>query len=129
MSGLTESERRGALVLALLVTLGTLQDLWWARRVALTDQPGPEVDTVAVVPAGATVPPSADPAIVDLATADVAALDALPGIGPVLAERIVTERRRVGGFHRVDDLLAVPGIGPRLLERLRPRLRVGSGGR
>ena len=129
MSGLTESERRGALVLALLITLGTLQDLWCARRAALTGEPGPSLDTVAVAPAVATVRPSGDPATVDLATADAAALDALPGIGPVLAERIVTERRRVGGFHRVDDLLAVPGIGPRLLERLRPRLRVGSGGR
>jgi len=61
----------------------------------------------------------------DLTTATAAELDALPGIGPVLAGRILAERRRMGGFRRVEDLLAVPGIGPRLFERLAPRVRVG----
>lgn len=129
MSGLTEAERRGALVFALLVTLGTLQDMWVATHPRLTT----ELAVVSVAPAAPR--PSSDPEpvpspagdpLVDLATAGVAELDALPGIGPVLAARIVAERRRVGGFHRVEDLLAVPGIGPRLFERLRPHLRVGA---
>ena len=52
--------------------------------------------------------------------ADARALDALPGIGPVLAARIVQHRREHGAFRDPDELLAVRGIGPRLLERLRP---------
>ncbi|WP_346622618.1 ComEA family DNA-binding protein [Blastococcus montanus] len=49
---------------------------------------------------------------VDLNTAGVADLDALPGIGPVLAQRIVEHRARSGGFRSVDELDDVPGIGP-----------------
>ena len=51
------------------------------------------------------------------------AVQALPGIGPVLAARIVEHRRLHGRFHHVDELLLVHGIGPRLLEKLRPWLR------
>jgi len=43
-------------------------------------------------------------------------LDALPGVGPVIARRIVENRP----YDTLDDLLAVPGIGPATLERLRP---------
>lgn len=49
---------------------------------------------------------------VDLNTAGVADLDALPGIGPVLAQRIVEHRSRSGGFSSVEELDDVPGIGP-----------------
>jgi competence protein ComEA len=58
--------------------------------------------------------------VVDLNRASVAELDRLPGIGPVLARRIIDYRARHGRFSRCEELLAVPGIGPRLLERLRP---------
>ena len=61
--------------------------------------------------------------LVDLNTADAAALDALPGIGPVLAERIVSHRED-GPFTTVDELADVAGIGPTLLERLRDLVRV-----
>lgn len=49
---------------------------------------------------------------VDLNTADAADLDALPGIGPVLAQRIVDHRTRHGPFRSVHELDDVPGIGP-----------------
>jgi competence protein ComEA len=49
---------------------------------------------------------------VDLNRADAAALDALPGIGPVLAQRIVDHRARHGPFRSVEQLDDVPGIGP-----------------
>lgn len=61
--------------------------------------------------------------LVDLNTADAAALDALPGIGPVLADRIVSHRED-GRFTTVDELADVAGIGPTLLERLRDLVRV-----
>jgi competence protein ComEA len=50
--------------------------------------------------------------LVDLNAADVAELDALPGIGPVLAQRIVDHRSRQGPFRSVEELDDVPGIGP-----------------
>ncbi|GBD10671.1 ComE operon protein 1 [bacterium HR23] len=60
----------------------------------------------------------------DLNTADVHALESLPGIGPVLAQRIVDYRTRYGPFSQVDDLLKVQGIGPKTLERIRPLVTV-----
>jgi competence protein ComEA len=62
---------------------------------------------------------------VDLNRTGSAELDALPGIGPVLAGRILRHRQEHGPFREPDDLLAVPGIGPRLLERLRPHVVAG----
>jgi competence protein ComEA len=56
---------------------------------------------------------------VSLATADVAALDELPGIGPVTAQKIVDWRTAHGPFGSVDDLDAIPGIGPARVEQLR----------
>jgi competence protein ComEA len=55
---------------------------------------------------------------VDLNTAGVADLDALPGIGPVLAQRIVDHRDREGPFRSVDELDDVPGIGPAIAAQL-----------
>lgn len=67
---------------------------------------------------------SASPGVVELNRADAAALATLPGVGPVLAARIVAYREREGPFGAVDSLLAVPGIGPATLDRIRPLVRV-----
>ncbi|GAB3884130.1 hypothetical protein GCM10028802_32640 [Terrabacter terrigena] len=64
--------------------------------------------------------PSAAP--VSLNTADAAALDSLPGVGPVLAQRVIDWRTEHGRFTSVDELGEVSGIGDKLLERLRPRV-------
>lgn len=82
----------------------------------LVSRPG-EVPPTAVAPAGASDAAGLG-ALVDLNTADVAALDTLPGIGPVLAQRIV-EHRAERPFGSVDELADVRGIGPTALERLR----------
>jgi competence protein ComEA len=71
---------------------------------------------------GPAAAPEGEP--LDLNTASVQALQALPGIGPILAQRIVDYRTRFGPFTRVEDLLKVEGIGPRTLERLRPFVTV-----
>ena len=50
--------------------------------------------------------------------ADVGQLDALPGIGPVLAQRIVANREAHGPFASLQDLERVSGIGPAAVEKL-----------
>nr|WP_239528299.1 ComEA family DNA-binding protein [Microbacterium esteraromaticum] len=62
--------------------------------------------------------------VVNLNTADTAALETLPRIGPALAQRIIDWRDENGGFRSVDDLLAVPGIGEKLLAGVREKVRV-----
>lgn len=61
---------------------------------------------------------------VNLNTANLAALDTLPGVGPVLAQRILDWRSQHGRFSTVDELGEVSGIGDKLLEQIRPRVRV-----
>jgi len=60
----------------------------------------------------------------DLNAATVADLDALPGIGPVLAQRIVDHRTAHGPFTSVDQLDDVSGIGPAIFADLAERVRV-----
>jgi competence protein ComEA len=63
-------------------------------------------------------------AAVNLNTATVQQLDALPGVGPVTAAAIVAWRDANGKFTSVDQLAEVDGIGPGRLEKLRPLVRV-----
>ncbi|WP_159532643.1 ComEA family DNA-binding protein [Streptomyces sp. Tu 3180] len=60
---------------------------------------------------------------VSLSTATPDQLDALPGVGPVLARHIVDYRTRHGGFRSVDELREVDGIGDRRFEDLRDLVR------
>ena len=56
----------------------------------------------------------------NLNTAGVEELDALPKVGPVLAQRIVDWRKEHGPFNTVAELDAVDGVGPKMLETLLP---------
>jgi len=67
---------------------------------------------------------SASGELVDLNTATVEQLDALPGVGPVTAAAIVAWRDANGSFAGVDQLGEVEGIGPARLEKLRGLVRV-----
>lgn len=83
---------------------------------------GEQVIVPALAPIAATgVGPTATGTggLVHLNSADLDALDALPGIGPATAQRILDWRLQHGGFAAVEDLLEVPGIGPSKLEQLR----------
>ena len=65
---------------------------------------------------------------IDINTADFDALVSLPGIGKVVAQRIIDYRKEHGPFKKVEELVNVKGIGEHLLERVRDKVTVGSKG-
>ncbi|WP_156686011.1 ComEA family DNA-binding protein [Mycobacterium sp. Marseille-P9652] len=73
---------------------------------------------------GSSPAPSRAGGALDLNTATVEQLDALPGVGPVTAAAIVAWRQANGRFTSVDQLGDVDGIGPARLDKLRPLVRV-----
>lgn len=86
-----------------------------------TPLPGaPPVDAAAGG-SGAT-PDEGTPLDLNAATAEQ--LEELPGVGPVLSERIVEWRTEHGRFSNVDELLEVSGIGDKMLAEIRPQVRV-----
>ena len=95
------------------------------RRGFPADAAGPSADPGGSAPSGggAGGAPTAE-APVDLNTATQAQLEALPGIGPSLAQAILQERAHEGGFHSVDDLRRVHGIGDVRFAQLRPLVTV-----
>jgi competence ComEA-like helix-hairpin-helix protein len=60
------------------------------------------------------------PGLIDVNRADPEALVDLPGVGPVIAGRIVEARERSGPFPSIEALAGVSGVGPRSLERIAP---------
>jgi len=87
----------------------------------------------ALAPVASAAPPdakaaaaSAAPSSVNVNTATMDELTALPGIGEKRAEAILEMRKQKGGFKSVDELTEVKGIGPANLEKLRPYLRAGA---
>lgn len=67
-----------------------------------------------------------DDRLVDLNTASVEELTALPGIGEVTAKRIVEFREQNGPFRRIEDLLKVKGIGEKSFQKLRASITVSE---
>lgn len=63
--------------------------------------------------------------LVNINTADAAALDTLSGVGPALAKSIVDYRNAHGRFSSVEELKNVSGIGDKMLERIRDAITVG----
>ena len=74
-------------------------------------------------PVGVPVP-VAPTARVNLNTATVEQLDALPGVGPATARAIVSYRTRRGPFAKVEDLLNIDGIGPKKLESIKAHVEM-----
>ncbi|MBE3518848.1 MAG: helix-hairpin-helix domain-containing protein [Firmicutes bacterium] len=65
-----------------------------------------------------------NPFPVNVNTADSSLLDLVPGIGPSIAQAIITYRRENGPFRSIEDLLNVPGIGPKTLSKIAPFVTV-----
>ena len=134
MRGFTRSEQRAILFLLLTFGLGTA--VWWYRA----GQPPPEINPaemaafenfLRVATADSMRPaleqaqiPSVAPARVDLNAATYNDLVRLPGIGPVMAQRIIDFRAANGAFKRLQDLRKVKGIGAKTYEKLAPLLVV-----
>lgn len=66
---------------------------------------------------------------IDLNAASRRELSLLPGVGPVLARRILADRGRNGPFHSVEDLSRVHGIGPKTIFEIRSMCVVGASSR
>jgi competence protein ComEA len=87
--------------------------------VGVTPSPG------VALPAGPAATGAAAPGgLVNLNTATLADLDTLPGVGPVLAQRILDARDAQGGFRAVSDLRKVDGIGDARYEQLKDLVTV-----
>ena len=72
--------------------------------------------------------PAAPAPSVNVNTATVAQFEALPGIGPSMAQRIVAYREKNGPFKKLEDLMNIQGIGEKSFLKLRPMLTIGGQG-
>ncbi|HEU4929434.1 MAG TPA: helix-hairpin-helix domain-containing protein [Candidatus Krumholzibacteria bacterium] len=114
----------------LVVALATVTVLRWLRQPTSTEATRPSA--IIEAPSTATsrapsdtfrTPPPipivhlSDP-LAFLSTAGADSLDMLPGIGPVLAARLIAARERHGAFRSWDDVDRVRGMGPKTIERL-----------
>ena len=64
--------------------------------------------------------------LLNINTASKIQLTALPGIGDIIADRILDYRRNIGDFQSVDDLLKVEGIGEGKLSKIEKMITVGG---
>ena len=144
----TPAERRLAILLFALAALGETARLGGRASPEIArwldgDVSSPAPDTTASRPPTAPSPPAdtsagkspapvadkdggAGAPAIDPNTADLATLLRLPGVGPVLAQRILEDRAQSGPYARPEDLLRVRGIGPAKLAQLRPHLVFGG---
>ena len=135
--GFTRNELRIVALLSMVMTAG-LGVRWYRAALPAPPDTSPPFDYAALDstflalsnPADSTAsrgapPPQAPREPIDINAAGAADLDALPGIGPATAARIIEDRQAHGPYRRVDDLLRVKGIGPKKLARIRPHIRVG----
>jgi competence protein ComEA len=104
----------GALEGALLDTVNLAAPVLEGDHIQIPGPGDPEVPSA----------PGESGGLISLNHADATGLEDLPGVGPVLAERIVAHREANGPFQSVEDLLEVPGIGEAKLASIRDLVSV-----
>ena len=119
------SGRKAVLAAALAALLAAVILLPLSRPFFVRERPADILPPL--VTATAQVRPCAE-APLDLNTADIRALQTLPGIGPARAQRMLDYREAHGPFRSVEELAAVEGIGPALVEQLREAVTAASVG-
>ena len=65
---------------------------------------------------------------IDINKATAVELTAIPGVGSVIAQRIVEFRDKQGRFRRVEDLMKIRGIGEKSFQKIRPYVKVEKSG-
>ena len=110
----------------------TVQISGWATTAPQVTTPPPVIAGPASQPSGSTpdptttttdaatepTNPTAGPSIININTATLNELLLLPGIGPVLAQRIIDYRMEIGGFQSVEELMEVKGIGEKIFAKI-----------
>ena len=118
---LTPAERRLSVLLALVTVAGSLghiaRDLAPAPPPIEILRPGLDPDPADSSLLHGSVSPPVFP--LDVTTADSAALETLPGIGPVTAQRIIDYRLANGPFTQIEEIMDVSGIGPATFEGIK----------
>lgn len=118
-------------VLLVVLTLAAVAGGLWLV-ISPTPSPGVEITLPPTPSSPATegALPEAEeespPALIDINTATAQVLEGLPGIGEVLAARIVAYREEHGLFQRTDQLMAVSGIGPVKYQDIRHLVAAGQ---
>lgn len=105
VSSLPLQQRPVQITLALVVAMALISILWAGRTTFGPPQHPPKV------PPGKLLQ-------IDINQAELREFALLPGVGPVLAERIVTNRRQNGDFISVENLSRVHGIGQKTIQRI-----------
>lgn len=115
--GLTESARPGELNLAQVLADGQQVIIGGGQRPSEV-RGGASAGDTAPAAAGSSA------AKLNLNAASAAQLDALPGVGPVTAEKILAWRTEHKKFTRIEELQEVPGIGPKSFAEIAPHVTV-----
>jgi len=115
--GFTDDTEYASLNLAGRV--GDGETIFIPSSISTTSDPGSPGNSVRIPDSGEKL---------NLNTAGIEELDTLPGIGEVLAGRIVEYREVHGPFGSVDDLVLVEGISARMVEDLKPLVTIDAGG-
>ncbi|WNJ18564.1 helix-hairpin-helix domain-containing protein [Pontibacter sp. G13] len=116
------SQKRGIVVLFGILATGTVGKLIHSKFAAEDAQ----IQTESVYHPPSFSTPPAIPDRLDINLADSAAFSQLPGIGPVLSQRIVRFRDKSGGFESVEDLKKTYGLSEETFEAIQSRLFVNE---